>query len=74
MANLVYKRVSHDQRSTDRQNLVLAEAQIEDPGTSSRLHHPRTGEPHAAVRFMVQTLAARGEPQRDLSVMAVLGR
>ncbi|MFE7046165.1 recombinase family protein [Streptomyces atratus] len=45
MANLVYKRVSTDQQSTDRQNLVLAEAEIEDPvvfeeeaGTSSCLH------------------------------------
>ncbi|MGW2768696.1 hypothetical protein [Streptomyces sp. NPDC001275] len=43
MANLVYKRVSTDQQSTARQNLVLAEAQIADPvvfeeqaGTSSR--------------------------------------
>lgn len=132
MANLVYKRVS-----TDRQNLVLAEAQIEDsvvfeeePGTSSRLHplqrpkfaelltyarpgdamhisemfrlvrgtghildvldvlhrdrlalrihdgafsaldltarHPRTGELLSTVKFMVQTLAAAGELQRDL--------
>ncbi|WP_326608267.1 recombinase family protein [Streptomyces sp. NBC_01800] len=132
MANLVYKRVS-----TDRQNLVLDEAGIEDPvvfeedaGTSSRLHplqrpkfadlltyarpgdtvhtsemfrlvrgtqhvldvldvlhrdrlalrihdgafsamdltarHPRTGELLSTVRFMVQTLAAAGELQRDL--------
>ncbi|MFD4022311.1 recombinase family protein [Streptomyces sp. NPDC058576] len=45
MANLVYKRVSTDQQSTARQNLVLAESGIEDPGafeedpgTSSRLH------------------------------------
>ncbi|MEV5567000.1 recombinase family protein [Streptomyces sp. NPDC052196] len=45
MANLVYKRVSTDQQSTARQNLVPAEAGIEDPvvfeedpGTSSRLH------------------------------------
>lgn len=45
MANLVYKRVSTDQQPTARQNLVLAEAGIEDPvvfeedpGTSSRLH------------------------------------
>ncbi|MGP9023042.1 recombinase family protein [Streptomyces sp. BR1] len=45
MADLVYKRVSTDQQSTDRQNLVLAEAGIEDPvvfeddpETSSRLH------------------------------------
>jgi hypothetical protein len=49
VANLVYKRVStqrpNDQQSTARQNLVLAEAGIEDPvvfeedpGTSSRLH------------------------------------
>jgi DNA invertase Pin-like site-specific DNA recombinase len=45
MANLVYMRVSTDQQSTARQNLVLDEAGIEDPvafeedlGTSSRLH------------------------------------
>ncbi|WP_242440961.1 recombinase family protein [Streptomyces sp. CB02923] len=45
MANLVYKRFSTDQQSTARQDLVLAEAGIEDPivfeeeaGTSSRLH------------------------------------
>ncbi|MET7720584.1 recombinase family protein [Streptomyces mirabilis] len=54
MANLVYKRVSTDQQSTDRQNLVLDEAEIEDPivfeeqaGTSSRLHpleRPKFGE------------------------------
>ncbi|MGW9031794.1 recombinase family protein [Streptomyces sp. NPDC055722] len=137
MANLVYKRVSTDQRSTDRQNLVLNQAGIEDPvvfeeqaGTSSRLHplerpkfgellayarpgdtvhisemfrlvrgtghildvldvlhrdrlalrihdgafsgtdltarHPRTGELLSTVKFMVQTLAAAGELQRDL--------
>ncbi|GII55984.1 hypothetical protein Pth03_43730 [Planotetraspora thailandica] len=137
MANLVYKRVSTDQRSTARQSLVLDEAGIEDPdvfeedgGTSSRLHppqrpkfralpdyarpgdtvhisemfrlvrgtghildvldvlhrdrlalrihdgafsamdltarHPRTGELLSTVKFMVQTLAAAGELQRDL--------
>ncbi|MGW7530239.1 recombinase family protein [Streptomyces sp. NPDC054783] len=54
MANLVYKRASTDQQSTDRQNLVLDEAGIEDPvvfevrtGTSSRLHaleRPKFGE------------------------------
>ncbi|QIY76255.1 recombinase family protein [Streptomyces sp. RLB1-33] len=137
MANLVYKRVSTDQQSTDRQNLVLDGAGIEDPvvfeedpGTSSRLHplqrpkfgelltyarpgdtvhisemfrlvrgtghildvldvlhrdrlalrihdgafsamdltarHPRTGELLSTVKFMVQTLAAAGELQRDL--------
>jgi DNA invertase Pin-like site-specific DNA recombinase len=137
VANLVYKRVSTDQQSTDRQNLVLAEAGIEDSvvfeedaGTSSRLHplerpkfgelltsarpgdtvhisemfrlvrgtghildvldvlhagrlalrihdgafsamdltarHPRTGELLSTVKFMVQTLAAAGELQRDL--------
>ncbi|MFJ9768562.1 recombinase family protein [Streptomyces erythrochromogenes] len=45
MGNLVYKRVSTDQQSTARQNLVLDQAGIadpvvfeEDPGTSSRLH------------------------------------
>ncbi|WP_329560688.1 hypothetical protein [Kitasatospora sp. NBC_01266] len=44
-ANLVYKRVSTDQQSTARQDLVLDEAGIEDPvvfeedpGTSSHLH------------------------------------
>jgi DNA invertase Pin-like site-specific DNA recombinase len=43
VANLVSKRVSTDRQSTDRQNLVLAEAGIEDPvvfeeeaGTSTR--------------------------------------
>jgi DNA invertase Pin-like site-specific DNA recombinase len=137
VANLVYKRVSTDQQSTARQNLVLNEAGIEgpvvfeeDPGTSSRLHplqrpkfrelltyarpgdtvhisemfrlvrgtghildvldvlhreqvalrihdgafsamdltarHPRTGELLSTVKFMVQTLAAAGELQRDL--------
>ncbi len=137
MANLVYKRVSTDQQSTDRQNLVLDAAGIEDPvvfeeapGTSSRLHplerpkfgellayarpgdavhisemlrlvrgtghildvldilhrdrlalrihdgafsaidltarHARTGELLSTVKFMVQTLAAAGELQRDL--------
>ncbi|MEU9132413.1 recombinase family protein [Kitasatospora sp. NPDC048540] len=137
MANLVYKRVSTDQQSTARQNLVLHEAGIENPvvfeeppGTSSRLHplqrpkfgelltyarpgdtvhisemfrlvrgtghildvldvlhqgrlalrihdgafsamdltarHPRTGELLSTVKFMVQTLAAAGELQRDL--------
>ncbi|MEU6379214.1 recombinase family protein [Streptomyces sp. NPDC046909] len=137
MANLVYKRVSTDEQSTARQDLVLAEAQIEDPiafeedgGTSSRLHplerpkfgklleyarpgdtvhisemfrlvrgtghildvldvlhrerlalrihdgafsgmdltarHHRTGELLSTVKFMVQTLAAAGELQRDL--------
>ncbi|GAA3521374.1 DNA invertase Pin-like site-specific DNA recombinase [Streptosporangium album] len=137
MANLIYKRVSTDQQSTARQNLVLDEAGIEDPipfeeesGTSSRLHplqrskfgellnyarpgdtvhisemfrlvrgtqhildvldvlhrdrlalrihdgafsamdltarHPRTGELLSTVKFMVQTLAAAGELQREL--------
>jgi DNA invertase Pin-like site-specific DNA recombinase len=137
VANLVYKRVSTDQQSTVRQDLVLDEAGIEDPvafeedpGTSSRLHplqrpkfrelltyarpgdivhisemfrlvrgtghildvldvlhrdqvalrihdgafsamdltarHPRTGELLSTVKFMVQTLAAAGELQRDL--------
>ncbi|WP_404951249.1 recombinase family protein [Streptomyces sp. ARC12] len=138
MANLVYKRVSTDQQSTARQNLVLNEAGIEDPvvfeedpGTSSRLHplqrpkfrelltyarlgdtvhisemfrlvhgtghilhvldvlhreqvalrihdgassamdltarHPRTGELLSTVKLMVQTLAAAGELQRELT-------
>ncbi|MFF0078038.1 recombinase family protein [Streptomyces sp. NPDC005494] len=137
MANLVYKRVSTDQQSTARQNLVLGEAGIEgpvafeeDPGSSSRLHslqrpkfselltyarpgdtvhisemfrlvrstghildgldvlhrdqvalrihdgafsaidliarHRRTKELLSTVKFMVRTLAAAGELQRDL--------
>ena len=54
VANLVYKRVSTDQQSIARQDLVLDEAGIEDPvvfeedpGTSSRLHplqRPKFGE------------------------------
>ncbi|WP_433232538.1 recombinase family protein [Actinomadura formosensis] len=138
MANLIYKRVSTDQQSTARQNLVLDEARIEDrvtfeeqAGTSSRLHplqrpkfgelltyarpgdivhisemfrlvrgtqhildvldvlhrdrlalrirdgafstmdltarHSRTGELLSTVKFMVQTLAAAGELQRELT-------
>ncbi|WP_411123849.1 recombinase family protein [Streptomyces sp. x-19] len=138
MANLVYERVSTDQQSTARQDLVLDEAGIEDPivfeeypGTSSRLHplqrpkfgellayarpgdtvhisemfrlvrgnqhildvldvlhrdrlalrihdgafsamdltarHPRTGELLSTVKFMVQTLAAAGDLQRELT-------
>lgn len=138
MANLVYKRVSTDQQSTDRQNLVPEEADIEEPvvfeeegGTSSRLHplerpkfgkpldyarpgdivhicemfrlvrgtghildvldvlhrdrlalrihdgafsglgltarHLRTGELLSTVKFMVQTLAAAGELQHELT-------
>ncbi|MER6112766.1 recombinase family protein [Streptomyces hirsutus] len=42
MADPAHKRVSTDQQSTNRQNLVLAEA-----GTSSRLHplqRPKSGE------------------------------
>jgi hypothetical protein len=31
VVNLVYKRGSTDQQSTDRQNLVLDEADIEEP-------------------------------------------
>ncbi|MFD5205597.1 recombinase family protein [Streptomyces anulatus] len=51
VANLVYKRVSTDQQSTARQNLVLNEAAIEDPvvfeedpGTSSRLQRTKFRE------------------------------
>ncbi|MFF0430067.1 recombinase family protein [Streptomyces sp. NPDC004520] len=60
MANPAYKRVSTDQQSTARQNLVLDEAAIEDPvvfeedpGTSSRLHplqHPKLREPPTYAR------------------------
>ncbi|MEU9321922.1 hypothetical protein AB0D53_40150, partial [Streptomyces sp. NPDC048295] len=51
MTNLVCKRVSTDQQSTARQNLVLDEAGIEDPvvfeedpDTSSRPHPPPAPE------------------------------
>ncbi|CAG6391958.1 recombinase family protein [Streptomyces cocklensis] len=60
MANLVYKRVSTDQQSTARQNLVLDEAGIEDaivfeedPGTSSCLH------PRQPLKFRELLIYAR---------------
>ncbi|MHB6912312.1 recombinase family protein [Streptomyces sp. DB-54] len=87
MANLVYKRVSTDQQSTDRQNLVLAEAGIEDPvtfeeetGTSSRLHplqRPKFGElltyarPGDAVHISEMFRLVRGT-QHILDVLDVL--
>ncbi|MFE4924323.1 hypothetical protein [Streptomyces sp. NPDC056661] len=53
-ADLVYKQVSNEQQSADRQNLVLVEAGIEDPvvfdeeaGACSRLYpvqRPKSGE------------------------------
>jgi DNA invertase Pin-like site-specific DNA recombinase len=87
MANLIYKRVSTDQQSTDRQNLVLAEARIEDPvvfeedpGTSSRLHplkRPKFGElltyarPGDAVHISEMFRLVRGT-QHILDVLDVL--
>ncbi|MGY0065101.1 recombinase family protein [Streptomyces sp. LZ34] len=86
MANLVYKRVSTDQQSTDRQNLVLTEAGIEDPvtfeeaGTSSRLyplHRPKFGEmltyarPGDTVHISEMFRLARGT-QHILDVLDVL--
>ncbi|MFE3768760.1 recombinase family protein [Streptomyces sp. NPDC059122] len=87
MANLVYKRVSTGQQSTDRQNLVLAEAGIEDPvtfeeetGTSSRLHplqRPKFGElltyarPGDAVHISEMFRLVRGT-QHILDVLDVL--
>ncbi|MFJ7497345.1 recombinase family protein [Streptomyces sp. NPDC097727] len=87
MANLVYKRVSTDQQPTDRQNLVLAKARIEDPvvfeekaGTSSRLHppeRPKFGElltyarPGDTVRISETFLLVRGT-QHILDVLNVL--
>jgi DNA invertase Pin-like site-specific DNA recombinase len=60
MTNLVYKRVSTDQQSIARQNLVVDEAGIEDPVTSeeqactsSRLHplqRPKFGELNTYAR------------------------
>lgn len=80
MANLVYKRVSTDQQSTDRQNLLLDEAGIEDPvvfeeqaGTCSRLHplqRPKFSDPSPTrgraeqQDSAVRLRAARGRPLR----------
>ncbi|MCZ0983600.1 recombinase family protein [Streptomyces diastatochromogenes] len=89
MANLVYKRVSTDQRSTARQDLVLEEAGIEDPvvfeeepGTSSRLHplqRPKFDElltyarPGDTVHISEVLRLVRGN-QRILDVLDVLHR
>lgn len=89
MANLVYKRVSTDQQSTDRQNLVLDEAGVEDPvvveeqaGTSSRLHpleRPKFGElltyarPGDTVHISEMFLLVRGTGH-ILDVLDVLHR
>jgi DNA invertase Pin-like site-specific DNA recombinase len=89
VANLVYKRVSTDQRSTARQNLVPAEAGIEDPvvfdeqaGTSSRLHplqRPKFSElltyarPGDTVRISEMFRLVRGT-QHILDVLDVLHR
>ncbi|MFJ9382000.1 recombinase family protein [Streptomyces sp. NPDC101455] len=89
MANLVYKRVSTDQQSTDRQNLVLDEADIEEPvvfeeegGTSSRLHpleRPKFGDlltyarPGDTVHISEMFRLVRGT-QHILDVLDVLHR
>ncbi|MFI6122963.1 recombinase family protein [Streptomyces sp. NPDC051064] len=89
MANLVYKRVSTDQQSTARQDLVLDEAGIEDPvvfeddpGTSSRLHplqRPKFGEllkyarPGDTVHISEMFRLVRGN-QHILDVLDVLHR
>lgn len=87
VANLVYKRVSTDQQSTARQDLVLAEAGIEDPvifeeepGASSRLHplqRPKFGElltyarPGDTVHISEMFRLVRGN-QHILDVLDVL--
>ncbi|MFK0101852.1 recombinase family protein [Streptomyces sp. NPDC091040] len=89
MANLVYKRVSTDQQSTARQDLVLAEAGIEDPivfeedpGASSRFHplqRPKFGElltyarPGDTVHISEMFRLVRGN-QHILDVLEVLHR
>jgi DNA invertase Pin-like site-specific DNA recombinase len=50
VANLVYKRVSTDQQSTARQNLVLDEAGIEDPVVFEE--DPGTSSTPAVVRYL----------------------
>ncbi|MGW5641333.1 hypothetical protein [Saccharopolyspora sp. NPDC003762] len=54
MANLVYKRVSTDQQSTARQDLVLAEAEIEDP----RVFEEEAAPPAASTRFSARSSAS----------------
>ncbi|MFE9008520.1 hypothetical protein ACFYOY_41540 [Streptomyces sp. NPDC007875] len=56
MANLVYKRVSTDQQSTDRQNLVLAEAGIDVHGVA----RPRVRQQFAELRAFQRVEAAGG--------------
>ncbi|MGW5973873.1 recombinase family protein [Streptomyces sp. NPDC055186] len=89
MANLAYKRVSTDQQSTARQNLVLAEVGIEDPvtfeeeaGTFSRLHplqRPKFGglltyaRPGSVVHVSEMFRLMRGPPN-ILDVLDVLHR
>ncbi|MEU9327859.1 recombinase family protein [Streptomyces canus] len=89
VANLVYKRVSTDPQSTARQDLVLAEAGIEDSvvfkedlGTSSRLHplqRPKFGElltyarPGDTVHISEMFRLVRGN-QHILDVLEVLHR
>jgi DNA invertase Pin-like site-specific DNA recombinase len=89
VANLAYKRISTDQQSTDRQNLVLDQAGIEDPvvfeedpGTSSRLHplqRPKFGElltyarPGDTVHISEMFRLVRGTG-RILDVLDVLHR
>ncbi|MFI1801196.1 recombinase family protein [Streptomyces sp. NPDC020379] len=89
VVNLVYKRVPTDQQSIDRQNLVMAEAGIEDPvvfeeepGTSSRLHpleRPKFGDlltytrPGDTVHISEMFRLVRGTG-RILDVLDVLHR
>ncbi|MEK8168798.1 hypothetical protein NKH77_00245 [Streptomyces sp. M19] len=54
MANLVCKRVSTDQQSTDRQNLVLDEAGIETRSSSRR----RPAPPAAFTRYSARSSAS----------------
>lgn len=70
MANLIYKRLSTDQQSTARQNLVLDEAGIEDPvvleedtGTSNR--------PHSLQRPKFSALLTYARPGDSMSLTEV---
>ncbi|GAA2822813.1 hypothetical protein GCM10010505_54700 [Kitasatospora aburaviensis] len=66
MANLVYKRVSTDQQSTARQNVVLDEAGIEDPVEAGGFDGSRHGSGrHCPVVSAPGFRAPAGTPKLD---------
>ncbi|MCX5103837.1 MULTISPECIES: recombinase family protein [unclassified Streptomyces] len=61
MANLVYKRVSTDQQSTARQNLVLDEAGIEDPVVFEGAPAPPAASTHSSARSSAHSSTTPGD-------------